>query len=84
MYPFASKLIEKIPVKAGAIITTLLLVFMIFDSFMSIAATYRWQQRMDGILATNYFEDYLDRSFNDEKMQFLFPILVAMDLAPKT
>lgn len=79
MYPFASKLIEKIPVKAGAIITTLLLVFMIFDSFMSIAATYRWQQRMDGVPATNYFEDYLDRSFNDEKMQFLFPNMADID-----
>ncbi len=79
MYPFASKLIEKIPVKAGAIITTLLLVFMIFDSFMSIAATYRWQQRMDGVPATNYFENYLDRSFNDEKMQFLFPNMTDID-----
>ena len=34
---------------------------------------------MDGVPATNYFENYLDRSFNDEKMQFLFPNMTDID-----
>ena len=79
MYPFASKLIEKIPVKVGAILTTVLIIFMIFDSFMSISAVYRWQQRIDGVPASNYFESYLDVSFNDDKMNFLFPHMTEIE-----
>lgn len=76
IYPLASKMIEKIPVKAGSVITTLLIVFMIFDSFMSVCATYRWQQRVDGVPAENHFEEYLDKSFDDDRMEFLFPNMV--------
>lgn len=79
MYPFASKLIEKIPVKVGAILTTVLIIFMMFDSFMSISAVYRWQQRIDGVPASNYFENYLDASFNNDKMNFLFPHMTEIE-----
>lgn len=73
LYPWASKLIEKIPKRTGSIITTFLLVFMLFNAFMSVTATARWQFRKEGVPATNAFESYLDEHFNDEKMNFLFP-----------
>ena len=73
LYPWASKLIEKIPKRTGSIITTFLLVFMLFNAFMSVTATARWQFRKEGVPATNAFENYLDEHFNDEKMNFLFP-----------
>ena len=73
LYPWASKLIEKIPKRTGSIITTFLLVFMLFNAFMSVAATARWQAREEGISASNAFERYLDKHFDDEKMNFLFP-----------
>lgn len=73
LYPFAAKLIEKIPKRAGSILTTFLIIFMIFNSVMSVAAVWRWGQRDDGVKAQNSFELYLDKHFDDEKMKMLFP-----------
>lgn len=73
LYPWTAKLIEKIPKRAGAIITTFLIVFMAFNGFMSVTATARWTQRAEGVPASNSFEEYLDEKFDNEKMEFLFP-----------
>ena len=73
LYPWTAKLIEKIPKRAGAIITTFLIVFMAFNGFMSVTATARWTQRTEGVAASNSFEEYLDEKFDNEKMEFLFP-----------
>lgn len=73
LYPWTAKLIEKIPKRAGAIITTFLIVFMAFNGFMSVTATARWTQRTEGVPASNIFEEYLDEKFDNEKMEFLFP-----------
>lgn len=73
LYPWASKLIEKMPKRAGSIITTFLIIFMVFNAFMSVCATYRWTKRDEGIPASSNFEKYLDKSFDDEHMNFLFP-----------
>ena len=73
LYPWTAKLIEKIPKRAGAIITTFLIVFMAFNGFMSVTATARWSQRTEGVPASNSFEEYLDEKFDNEKMEFLFP-----------
>lgn len=73
LYPWTAKLIEKIPKRAGAIITTFLIVFMAFNGFMSVTATARWTQRTEGVPASNSFEEYLDKKFDNEKMEFLFP-----------
>lgn len=73
LYPWTAKLIEKIPKRAGAIITTFLIVFMAFNGFMSVTATARWTQRTEGVPASNSFEEYLDEKFDNKKMEFLFP-----------
>ncbi len=73
IYPFASKMIEKIPVKVGTILTTILIVFMLFNAFMTVSSVYRWNQRTNGVQASNQFEVYIDNHFNDDKMRFLFP-----------
>lgn len=73
LYPWTAKLIEKIPKRAGAIVTTFLIVFMAFNAFMSVTATARWTQRTEGVPASNSFEEYLDEKFDNEKMEFLFP-----------
>ncbi len=83
IYPFASKLIEKIPVKVGTILTMVLLVFMLVDGFMTTTAVYRWNQRINGVEASNRFEEYLDYEFNDEKMRFLFPHMQDKDEVDK-
>ncbi len=73
LYPWASKLIEKMPKKTGSLVTTFLIIFMIFNAVMSVSATYRWTQRNEGIEAQTSFGRYLDKHFDDEKMNILFP-----------
>lgn len=73
LYPLSSKLIEKIPKNKGSIITAFLVLFMIIDAIISICAISRWNQRNNGVVPQNQFEAYLDRTFNDDKMEFLFP-----------
>ena len=79
LYPWASMLIEKIPKRAGSIITTFLIVFMLINAFMSVSATYRWTQRTEGVPASNSFDRYLDKHFDDDKMIFLFPHMKDVD-----
>lgn len=79
LYPWASMLIEKIPKRAGSIITTFLIVFMLINAFMSVSATYRWTQRAEGVPASNSFDRYLDKHFDDDKMNFLFPHMKDVD-----
>lgn len=79
LYPWVSMLIEKIPKKAGSIITTFLIVFMLINAFMSVSATYRWTQRTEGVPASNSFDRYLDKHFDDDKMNFLFPHMKDVD-----
>lgn len=79
LYPWASMIIEKIPKRAGSIITTFLIVFMVINAFMSVSAIYRWTQRTDGVPASNSFDRYLDKHFDDDKMNFLFPHMQNVD-----
>lgn len=79
LYPLAAKCIEKIPKRAGSILTTFLIIFMIFNSVMSIAAVWRWGERDDGVAAQSNFEVYLDKHFDDEKMELLFPNMQSTD-----
>ena len=73
IYPFVSKQIEKIPKKQGSIAITVLVVFMIVDAIVTVSAVYRWNQRVSGVPANNSFAEYIDKTFDDDRMEFLFP-----------
>ena len=79
LYPWLARLIEKIPKRAGGVMTAVLVIFMAFNAFMSCAAVYRWQDRAENPIAENSFVRYIDRHFDDEKMNFLFPGMKATD-----
>lgn len=64
--------ILKIPNKTGKPLTTILLVFMLFNSFMSGATVFRWYERTQNIQADNAFEIYLDNHYPDQKMQKIY------------
>ncbi|MFR2254051.1 MAG: putative ABC transporter permease [Clostridium sp.] len=67
-YPPVSRLIEKIPVKIGKIITWLLIIFMLADGIISSAALARYNARSNGIEAANSFESWVDEHFDDGRM----------------
>lgn len=79
LYPWLARLIEKIPKRSGGVMTAVLVIFMAFNAFMSCAAVYRWQDRAENPTADNSFVRYIDRHFDDEKMNFLFPGMKATD-----
>lgn len=72
-YPPVSRLIEKIPVKIGKIITWLLIIFMLADGIVSSAALARYNARSNGIEAENSFESWVDKHFDDERMAQVYP-----------
>lgn len=72
-YPPVSRLIEKIPVKIGKIITWLLIIFMLADGIVSSAALARYNARSNGIEAENSFESWVDEHFDDGRMAQVYP-----------
>lgn len=73
LYPFISNLIEKIPKKAGKIITVILCVFMALDGLLSIAAINRWHERAESLPPQNVVGQLCDAVFTDEYMEFIYP-----------
>ena len=74
LYPRLSAWIEKIPMKAGKIICTVMLVFMIFDCLLSAMALDRYTERnTTGKQAQNEVESFLDKHFGDERMERIYP-----------
>ena len=74
LYPRLSTWIEKIPMKAGKIICTVMLVFMIFDCLLSAMALARYTERnTTGKQAQNEVESFLDEHFGDERMERIYP-----------
>lgn len=72
IYPVMAKAILKIPNLAGKIITWVLVVFFVFNSFMTVVSMTRWVQRRDGVEPTTCFGQYIDEHFPDERMEKIF------------
>ena len=72
IYPYMSTWILKIPNKIGKPLTRVLLVFMIFNSFMSAATVKRWYDRTKLVPSTNIFESYIDQHYPDERMEKIY------------
>ena len=80
LYPRLSIWIEKIPMKAGKIICTVMLVFMIFDCLLSAMALDRYTERnTTGKQAQNEVESFLDEHFGDERMERIYPNAKTVD-----
>lgn len=73
LFPPFERMIEKIPRKAGTIVTWALVVFMTVNVLVSGAALARYNSRSDGLPAANSIEAYLDEHFDDARMQKIYP-----------
>lgn len=72
VYPPLSKLIEKIPIKQGNIITWIMLIFMIIDCIISIAASFRQEERKEGIPPENVIAKIIDKVYPDSRMDEIY------------
>ena len=73
IYPFTSRLIEKIPKRQGSVIVVVVFIFMVYNAVITVSAIYRYNQRAMGNPPTNKYEEYIDKHFNDDRMKVLFP-----------
>lgn len=73
LYPFVSRLIEKIPILAGKIITWVLIVFMVCNAAVSCMALIRYDERSKGIVPTRQWQRSIDERFDDARMEKIYP-----------
>ena len=73
LYPVFSCWIEKIPMRAGKILTWIFFVFMVVNMAVSGLALIRSDQRADGIPATSQWQKVMDTHFDDKKLQKIYP-----------
>lgn len=72
IYPRMAKWILKIPNRIGKIATWLLVIFFVFNAFMSCVSIYRWSQRVDSASPSNSFWEFIDDRFPDERMEKIY------------
>lgn len=74
LYPRLSRLIERIPMKAGKVLTWVIVVCMVFNMAISALALGRYQQRQSAPDApTNGFTEFLDHYYPDERIHQVYP-----------
>lgn len=73
IYPRLSVYVLMIPNKIGKALVWILLVFMLFDSVLSVFAVYRWSERVKGVKAESAVSVFLDNRFPDTRMEGIYP-----------
>ncbi|MGL5314566.1 MAG: putative ABC transporter permease [Peptostreptococcaceae bacterium] len=76
LYPFCSKIIDKMPCRLGIRVTWIMILFMIFDFTISGAAVYRQNQRINNIPATSYMQQFLDKNYSDSYLEKIYPNMI--------
>ena len=79
LYPKASSLIEKIPMKLGKILSWCLLIFMCCNIVVSCMALIRSTERAHDIPATASWQIIMDERFDDARLKQIYPNALATD-----
>ena len=72
-YPALSGWIEKVPALAGKIATWVMIVFMLCDAFISVAAMNRYIGRRENRMAESAVEEFIDYHYPDELVETVWP-----------
>ena len=72
LYPLLAKAILHIPNRLGKNLSWVIVSFFIVNSLVSVIAVFRWSQRIEGILPSNAFWEFIDFRFTDERMSRIF------------
>lgn len=73
IYPFISRMIEKIPKKTGSVITIILFVIMLIGGILTNVAIDRKNKRAENIPPKTVIGQFCDAVFTDDYMEFIFP-----------
>lgn len=72
IYPKLVKIINSFTFKHSEIITVCVLIFMVFNCFISVCACIRQADRVNGYAAKNGFEIFLDEHYPDERIDRIY------------
>ena len=73
LFPPISACIEKLPPRGGRVLTWALCIFMAADIAVSSAALVRYNDRLNGVPASNSVEVYLDEHYGNDRMDQVYP-----------
>lgn len=73
VYPFLSKLIEKIPYEIGTKITKILVIIIAIDMFISFGAVIRQNLRRNNIPPYSPLGTFFDKAYTDERLKKAYP-----------
>ena len=73
LFPPISACIEKLPPRGGRVLTLALCIFMAADIAVSSAALVRYNDRLNGVPASNSVEVYLDGHYGNDRMHQVYP-----------
>jgi hypothetical protein len=73
VYPFISKLIEKIPPVAGKIMTYIIILLMAMDILVSGLAIERYVRRQAGAVTQTEIGTFLDQAYQDSFIEKIYP-----------
>ena len=73
LFPPISSCIEKLPPCGGRVLTWALCIFMAADIAVSSAALVRYNDRLNGVPASNSVEVYLDGHYGNDRMHQVYP-----------
>lgn len=79
IYPFLSRMIEKIPNRIGKALTWVLAIFMAFNCLISAAAVNRMSARHEGVEARSAFDVFLDETYPDEFLTQIYTHMAYSD-----
>ncbi len=72
LYPIISKYVELVPVSVGNLVTTLLVIFMIIDISVSVAALFRQKERALGVVPHSKVDLFFDEYYPDERLDKIY------------
>ena len=73
IYPKLINVIKLIPYNIGKTLKNILIVFLIFDVIISVAAVYRQYDRKRNVKAENTIQIFLDKYYNDDFLELVYP-----------
>lgn len=79
IYPFMSRMIEKIPNWLGRGLTWVLVIFMSVNCLISAAAVNRMSARYEGVPARSGFDVFLDQAYPDEFLTQIYTHMAYSD-----
>ncbi len=72
IYPRMAKWILKFPNRAGKAATWCVTTFLLINAIVSLAAVWRWSERIQDIQPSNGFWEIVDEHFSDERMERIY------------